>query len=613
MSYKALLFCPDEKTARVVTQVLSELEFRVEPCNEPFAAVKKLMAEHFDAIVVDCDNEQNAALLFKSAHNSGSNQASLAVAVVEGQAGVAKAFRIGANLVLTKPINVEQSKGTLRVARGLLRKSDAAKPAISAPPAKPLPRPLITSADTGRTSAPEASGPKSARVFLPAPPPSPIPAMSSSVLDVEEDPTPKLEPTEAALLESMRDPAESKHQSAEPAATSTTAKQYPWQPISKPMAGPMATALQHAAEAAGKSEVDAHVAPAEPAHVSDSAMGRSFTTTASSASGQAAATAPAKEPVKADKFEEIHPAEAPTFSSLDTAAEPPSGSNKIILIAAVIVVAAVAGYFGWTKIHPATGVLPTTQKLTTPAQSVPLQSVPAQSAPAPAQTPAATTVPQSQIPAQQKAIASTPSQPTVPAEKESGIVPSGVPSGVAPSAPVTKKLASIVAPNTIVRTPVDSADSSPAPLVVKNQAPAPVETNPAPQESAQPPAANLLGDASNSNAQAISGIVSTPAVSLPSQVQAVKVSQGVSQGLLIKNVQPVYPALARQMRIQGAVQLLANVSKTGDITGVKLISGDSALAHAAIDAVKKWKYKPYYLDGQPVEIQTQVTVNFSLP
>src|ERR1700680_4677354 len=129
MKYDALLFCPDEKTARVVTQVLTDLDFRVEPCNEPFAAVKKLMAQHFDAIVVDCDNEQNAALLFKSARNSASNQASLAVAVVEGQTGVAKAFRLGANLVLTKPIHVEQSKGTLRVARGLLRKGKVPKPA----------------------------------------------------------------------------------------------------------------------------------------------------------------------------------------------------------------------------------------------------------------------------------------------------------------------------------------------------------------------------------------------------------------------------------------------------------------------------------------------------
>src|ERR1700689_3485300 len=132
MGYQALLFCPDEKTARTVTQVLSELDFAVVPCTEPFAAVKQLMGEHFDAIVVDCDNEQNATLLFKSAHNAALNQSSLAVAVVEGQAGVAKAFRIGANLVLTKPINVEQAKGTLRVARGLLRKNEAGKPATPA-------------------------------------------------------------------------------------------------------------------------------------------------------------------------------------------------------------------------------------------------------------------------------------------------------------------------------------------------------------------------------------------------------------------------------------------------------------------------------------------------
>src|SRR3979411_3098764 len=128
MGSQALLFCPDEKTARTVTQVLSELDFAGEPCTEPFVAVKKLMAQHFDAIVVDCGNEQNATQLFKSAHGSASNQTSLAVAVVEGQAGVAKAFRIGANLVLTKPINVEQAKGTLRVARGLLRKGEPPKP-----------------------------------------------------------------------------------------------------------------------------------------------------------------------------------------------------------------------------------------------------------------------------------------------------------------------------------------------------------------------------------------------------------------------------------------------------------------------------------------------------
>src|SRR5438477_9134355 len=146
MGYQALLFCPDEKTARIVTQVLNDLDFTVEPCTEPFAAVKKLTTQHFDAVVVDCDNEQNATLLFKSARNTVHNQSSLAVAVVEGQAGVAKAFRIGANLVLTKPINVEQAKGTLRVARGLLRKSESAKPATGAASGAPRPAAPVSAA-----------------------------------------------------------------------------------------------------------------------------------------------------------------------------------------------------------------------------------------------------------------------------------------------------------------------------------------------------------------------------------------------------------------------------------------------------------------------------------
>ena len=165
MTFQALLFCPDEKTARVTTQVLTELEFSVDACTEPFAAVKKLMGQHFDAIVVDCDNEQNASLLFKSARNSSSNQASLAVAVVEGQAGVANAFRIGANLVLTKPINVEQAKSTLRVARGLLRKgSEASKasstaaaasaPVAAAPIAPKQPERAPSTAATPRAAAP---------------------------------------------------------------------------------------------------------------------------------------------------------------------------------------------------------------------------------------------------------------------------------------------------------------------------------------------------------------------------------------------------------------------------------------------------------------------------
>jgi protein TonB len=96
-------------------------------------------------------------------------------------------------------------------------------------------------------------------------------------------------------------------------------------------------------------------------------------------------------------------------------------------------------------------------------------------------------------------------------------------------------------------------------------------------------------------------------------LQTLNISQGVSRGLLFKKVQPVYPRSALSMRVEGTVELLATISKNGDISHVKVLSGDSQLAKAATEAVKQWKYKPYLLNGEPVEIQTQVTINFKLP
>jgi protein TonB len=601
MSYKALLFCPDEKTARVVTQVLSDLEFRVEPCNEPFAAVKKLMAEHFDAIVVDCDNEQNAALLFKSAHNSGSNQASLAVAVVEGQAGVAKAFRIGANLVLTKPINVEQSKGTLRVARGLLRKTDAAKPAGATPATQPSPRPAATSIDARRSSTSQISDLKSGSGSLPAQPlPSPIPAVSASLFDVEEEPAPKPEPAEAALLESMPDLLGNKNRAPDPTPISPASKEYPWQPVSKPAAGPMATALRRAAEAAGRSEVDSSPAskmPASSARVSDAPTSRSYTS--GMASGQGAATAPAKAPHKSDEEAALRQVEAPTFSSLGaTPSEHAARGKKTILIAAAVLVAAAVGYVGWTRMHPATGA-PATPRLTAPSQTAPVQVQP----PAPAD------LPSSAIPAHDLAPTITPPQTASALPVEQG--PDITLSTTEAHPPATKKSTSIVATNTVVRTLPEA--KTPAPIVVRNNASNLAPPRSTPEDSAQPPALGSLGVASNATDQAISGMMSSTALNLPRPAQKLKVSQGVSQGLLIKSVQPVYPQQAMKMHIQGAVELLATIGKDGGITAIKPLSGDSALSHAAMDAVKQWKYKPYYLNDQPVEIQTQITVNFKLP
>jgi protein TonB len=103
--------------------------------------------------------------------------------------------------------------------------------------------------------------------------------------------------------------------------------------------------------------------------------------------------------------------------------------------------------------------------------------------------------------------------------------------------------------------------------------------------------------------------VAVPKVATP---QRVRVSTGVATGLLIRKVTPNYPQLAKQARIQGAVVLQAEISKDGTIQNLQLISGHPMLAPAAIEAVKQWRYKPYLLNGEPVAVETQVVVNFSL-
>jgi periplasmic protein TonB len=84
------------------------------------------------------------------------------------------------------------------------------------------------------------------------------------------------------------------------------------------------------------------------------------------------------------------------------------------------------------------------------------------------------------------------------------------------------------------------------------------------------------------------------------------------EGNLIRRVQPVYPPSARNARIQGSVVLSALISKQGTIENLQVLSGHPLLVQAAIEAVKQWRYRPYILNSEPVEVETQITVNFTL-
>jgi len=93
----------------------------------------------------------------------------------------------------------------------------------------------------------------------------------------------------------------------------------------------------------------------------------------------------------------------------------------------------------------------------------------------------------------------------------------------------------------------------------------------------------------------------------------VPISQGTAGGVLVYKVQPLYPAEARRMRVHGNVVIDAMVTAQGQVDDLKLVSGDSMLAAAAMDAVRRWRYTPYLLNGKPIPKQTRITVSFIAP
>lgn len=114
------------------------------------------------------------------------------------------------------------------------------------------------------------------------------------------------------------------------------------------------------------------------------------------------------------------------------------------------------------------------------------------------------------------------------------------------------------------------------------------------------------------------GVIGSIIASVPQSVptlappKVIRVSSGVSQGMLIHKVTPDYPPLARQARVQGAVILEAVIAADGTIENLRVVSGHPMLVSAAVQAVKQWRYKPYLLNGNPVEVDTTVQVNFNL-
>jgi TonB family protein len=92
----------------------------------------------------------------------------------------------------------------------------------------------------------------------------------------------------------------------------------------------------------------------------------------------------------------------------------------------------------------------------------------------------------------------------------------------------------------------------------------------------------------------------------------VRVREDIMRTLLERRVDPIYPQAALKARVSGLVELQIRINKAGDIQYTQLINGDPALAPSAIEAVKQWHYKPYLLNGVPIEVDTKVTLSYEI-
>jgi len=550
----ALLLSPDDQAVTAITGVLEEMSVTCERPLDGASAAQKLNSQSFDLVLVDCENLPAAKLIFDVCRRGKNGNNPVPIAIVDGRAGLPTAFRLGAELILTKPVAKDQARGTIRTAVSRVRKTVPANESATAQVTSATP----ASAATSNTALPEHAQ-------------SAVAAAVSSQLTNFAEP-------------GFAEPAPSLVSSSLPSAAAATASAAA---STATFTAPALTTKMHSAV----DEIDAPPATPEsiPTAPAESRSTRPFV--------------PSDDPVLAElermELEESQPAapkpdsqkpsaglnkaapepataktEAPVFSSY------PQRSRKTRAPLVALLMLAVAGggfYAAWTY-QPGFRVIVQPQ-IDRVLELVGMATTPAASPAKPAAhlAPTGAPVPPSPSDSNQAPVASA----------DSGInAATGPTDGSAttfPAAPVSAKLP---AGNTAVVTPV-SATATPA--------------VPSKSETGKP---GYIAFNDNKNAATFS---STP---LPGENTDVILSSKGAENRLVHSVAPKYPAEAHA---EGTVLLKAVIDETGKVEGLRLIEGNATLATAAIQAVKQWRYRPYARDGKVQPFQTVVIVDFQKP
>jgi periplasmic protein TonB len=557
----ALLLSPDDQAVTAITGVLEEMSVTCERPLDGVSAAQKLNSQSFDLVLVDCENLPAAKLIFDVCRRGKNGNNPVPIAIVDGRAGLPTAFRLGAELILTKPVAKDQARGTIRTAVSRVRKTVPVNESANAQPetaamtgtaisSPDLPEEHAQAAAAGAVSSPLTSFAEPAPSFvsssLPSAAPTAVADADSTATLASSAVTTKID---SAVDEIHAPPATPE---SLPVARVESKSKLPLVPSDDPVLAELERMELEESQPVNAAKPDAQ----KPSTGLDKAV-------------------PEQVPSKSN---------APIFSSY------PQGSRKTRtpLVALLMLALACGGFYAAWTYQPSfrAVVQPIVQPIqpqidralalvgmaTTPESSPARPS--ARLAPAPTPTPA----------------------PPSPAD------PNQAPTTAADSA-----ANSAAGPITGSATTSNSAGVAGKPLAANAAVATPASANATATIASKPDTAKPSDIAPGGSKNDATTPSSAP---LPGENTAVILSSKGAENRLLHSTPPKYPAEAHS---EGTVLLKAVVDESGKVEGLRLIEGNATLATAAMQAVKQWRYRPYVRDGKTQMFQTVVIVDFQKP
>jgi TonB family protein len=559
----ALLLSPDDQAVSAITAVLEEMSVTCERPLDGVSAAQKLNAHSFDLVLVDCENLPAAKLIFDVCRRGKNGNNPVPIAIVDGRAGLPTAFRLGAELILTKPVAKDQARSTIRTAVSRLRKDVQTKESVPAQPASTaMPSAVTTSAvmSEERAQAAAAAAVSLQLTSFAEPAPSFVPTAAPSAVSSAASTATLSAPAVTMEMQSAVDEID-----ASPAT-----------PRSNPKSASFSASSS--SESSSDRALSVNSKPARPVKPSDDPVLAELERTELAEAELAEAQLESSKLNKAVPDQPAAESRAPGLPSYHQGQR----KRRSPLVALLMLALAGAGFYAAWTYQP--GFRAIAQPQIDRVLALAGMALP----PTPAQHSTQLAPATTSAPAPQSSTHPNRTQSTVPDSATSSATSSAAGSPAASAAAVAP-LQPAATPGKAVTPPTSGATTAAAPVVTK-------------PEASKPSDSKKGATAATSSDTQLTGENSAIILS----------SQGAEKRLAY-SVPAKYPVEARSGEAQGTVVLKAVVDETGKVESLRLVEGDATLATAAINAVQQWRYRPYVRDGKAQPFQTVVIIDFQRP